>query len=94
MNAVRRRVCNEWKWRNDTYRGPALRWFRSLSNDDIDAFHMTGVKIGAKIREIRDQWDDDRVVAFFGFPQEALPLPPDPAIFWAARPDIFNVVGG
>lgn len=92
-NAVRSRIRREQRWRWDE-RTPPIACFRALTEGDIDAMPYVGVKIAARIREIRDTWDDERVRAFFDFPEWATPSPPDPAVFWAARPSILNVVGG
>lgn len=63
-----------------------------MTDGEIDAIRMVGTKTARAIREARDTWDDERVMAFFRFEPPA-PLP-SPEAFWAARPDVFNVVGG
>lgn len=69
-----------------------LRWFRALPDDALEALRNVGTATVAAFREARDTWDDERVMAFFRF--EPAPVIPPPEAFWAARPDVFNVVGG
>lgn len=76
------------------YSTDPIGWLRSRSDDDIDAMRNVGVKVGARIKEIRDTWDDDQVREFFQL--EPPPDPPkiDPQVFWTARPEVLSVMGG
>lgn len=63
-----------------------LGWFRALTDEAILARRMVGTKTSATIREARDSWDDERVMAFFGFePQRSRDAPDDT---WPTRPDV------
>lgn len=73
-----------------------LTRFRALTDQDLAEMRNVGLKMAEVIREIRDEWDDERVLDFFGFPKDEPPPlpPPDPAEFWKQRHDIFQIVGG
>lgn len=74
-----------------------LRWFRLLTDDDILSMRNVGVKQAAVIREMRDTWSDERVRPVLRLPVHATEQETSSQrveAFFAARPDVFAVLGG
>jgi hypothetical protein len=70
-----------------------LAGFRLTSDDDLFNYRNVGVKLHAKLIEIRDTWTDDDVVKLAGFDPRGRKLPPiQPFVSFSAI-DVMAYVG-
>jgi hypothetical protein len=72
-----------------------LRRFRAMSDVEILRWRYVGTKQAALIREMRDTWTDEQLSEAMGWPRTVRSDPAEQvAAFFAARPDVFSVIGG
>lgn len=71
-----------------------LRWYRSLTDQEISEWRNVGQKTFDRAVEIRDTWTDEAVIAFFQFPKRRVKPQVDATVFWQQRHDVLSVMGG